>query len=163
MYDKTNLHHPHIHAMVSIALFHTPRGPTSRNLSIIAGGRAIAHQSVEPPCTAFNGSTPTSSTFIGSNAQARKFISPLEFRGLRKADPRKGSRAARRKEPPCTAFNGSTPTSSTFIGSNAQARKFISPLEFRGLRKADPRKGSRAARRKGKTMIATDTPEKDQI
>lgn len=40
---------------------------------------------------------------------------------------------------------------------------FSSPFQFRGLPKADKRKGNRAPRRKGKSMIATDTPNKDEI
>lgn len=56
-----------------------------------------------------------------------------------------------------------TPKPSTSGGLNTQTRTFISPLEFRGLPKAAPRKGGRTDRRKGKTMIATDTPEKAEI
>ncbi|KAK9716929.1 hypothetical protein QE152_g24451 [Popillia japonica] len=39
----------------------------------------------------------------------------------------------------------------------------ISPVEFRGYPKSKPRKGNRKPRRKGKCMIATDTPEKNEI
>ncbi|VVC87036.1 unnamed protein product [Leptidea sinapis] len=151
--------------MVPITLFHTQRGPTSRNLSIIAGGRAIAHQSVADPQN-------TSSTEFSKSAskdietlndvELVPLISPSEniFFHQLLTEPAFSTPV---KQPPCTAFNGPPSTSSTFIDSNAQARKFISPLEFCGLPKADHRKGNRAARRKGKTMLATDTPEKDQI
>lgn len=42
-------------------------------------------------------------------------------------------------------------------------KRFLSPFQFRGLPKAGPRKGGRAPRRKGKSMIATDTPNKKEI
>lgn len=39
----------------------------------------------------------------------------------------------------------------------------VSPFEFRGLPKSAPRKNNRKPRRKGKSMIATDTPNKVEI
>ncbi|KAJ8940589.1 hypothetical protein NQ314_010667 [Rhamnusium bicolor] len=43
------------------------------------------------------------------------------------------------------------------------SREFGNPVQFRGLLKAAPRKSGRTPRRKGKSMIATDTPEKLEI
>lgn len=40
---------------------------------------------------------------------------------------------------------------------------FISPFEFRNLIKAEPRKTNRKRRKPGRSMIPTDTPEKDQL
>ncbi|RVE52221.1 hypothetical protein evm_003140 [Chilo suppressalis] len=42
-------------------------------------------------------------------------------------------------------------------------KKFITPFDFRGLPKAGTRKSRHAPRRKGKSMIATDTPNKLEI
>jgi hypothetical protein len=50
----------------------------------------------------------------------------------------------------------------TVTSTNLQ-NSFVGPLEFRGLPKAGPRKERRAPRRKGKSIIATDTPNKQEI
>ncbi|XP_047020138.1 uncharacterized protein LOC124636298 [Helicoverpa zea] len=42
-------------------------------------------------------------------------------------------------------------------------KKFISPFEFKGLPKAGPRKKGKSVIRRGKSMIATDTPYKNEI
>ncbi|VEN35500.1 unnamed protein product [Callosobruchus maculatus] len=46
---------------------------------------------------------------------------------------------------------------------DTQAKTFSGPFDFRGIPKAAPRKSGRAPRRKGKSMIATDTPNKEEI
>lgn len=48
-------------------------------------------------------------------------------------------------------------------GCPSTSKVFTSPFEFRGLPKAGDRKSSRAPRRKGKSMVATDTPNKLEI
>lgn len=44
-----------------------------------------------------------------------------------------------------------------------QANDFISPFEFCGLPKAGPSQSGRTSRRKGKSMVVTDTPNKNEI
>lgn len=41
--------------------------------------------------------------------------------------------------------------------------KFISPSQFRGYPKAQSRKQGTKGRKKGKSMISTDIPEKDKL
>ncbi|KAF9420918.1 hypothetical protein HW555_002901 [Spodoptera exigua] len=64
------------------------------------------------------------------------------------------------KSPKATA---SIPSSTVAGTSTSIEKKFLSPFQLRGLPKAGPRKEGRAARRKGKSMIVTDTPNKDEI
>lgn len=45
----------------------------------------------------------------------------------------------------------------------APGSSFKSPEEFMPALKAGPRTGRRKTRKLGKSMVATDTPEKDQI
>lgn len=47
--------------------------------------------------------------------------------------------------------------------SQTSHKKFIDPTEFRPPIKAKPRKNVRKNRKKGRSMIPTDTPEKEQI
>lgn len=54
-------------------------------------------------------------------------------------------------------------TPSTCRNTVESQKQFNSPFDFRGLPKAGPRKKGRTERRKGKSMIATDTPNKNEI
>ncbi|KAK9885006.1 hypothetical protein WA026_009235 [Henosepilachna vigintioctopunctata] len=57
------------------------------------------------------------------------------------------------------------PTATASGSSSLNFKKaFLSPFQFRGLPKASPpSKSGRAPRRRGKSMIATDTPNKNEI
>lgn len=55
-----------------------------------------------------------------------------------------------------------TETPAMVAGTPANGKYFVSPFEFRGLPIAGPRKGGRA-RRKGRSMIAIDTPDKEEL
>ncbi|KAK9887428.1 hypothetical protein WA026_022363 [Henosepilachna vigintioctopunctata] len=56
------------------------------------------------------------------------------------------------------------PTATASGSSSLNFKKvFLSPFQFRGLPKASPRKSGRAPRRREKSMIATDTPNKNEI
>lgn len=57
---------------------------------------------------------------------------------------------------------GQSPSNNNTSIEHQQA-VFVSPFEFRGLPKSGPRKNNRKPRRKGKSMIATDTPNKTEI
>lgn len=46
---------------------------------------------------------------------------------------------------------------------NQLVRGFIGPEEIRGYPKAEPRKETQKGRKKGRSMIPTDTPEKDEL
>jgi len=59
--------------------------------------------------------------------------------------------------------SSSHPTGSTPFNSPNHLSKLVSPEDIRPFPKALPRKDSRKGRPKGKSLILTDTPEKDRI
>jgi len=56
-----------------------------------------------------------------------------------------------------------SPASVPEAANNSEETSFIGPEDIRGLPKAKPNEKKRKPRRKGKCMIATDTPEKEEI
>ncbi|KAG5878604.1 hypothetical protein JTB14_004901 [Gonioctena quinquepunctata] len=65
-------------------------------------------------------------------------------------------------EPDCSEKENIAPQE---VNESSQTghKKFIDPTEFRPPFKAKPRKNIRKNRKRGRSMIATDTPEKEQI
>ncbi|KAG5894038.1 hypothetical protein JTB14_037883 [Gonioctena quinquepunctata] len=68
-------------------------------------------------------------------------------------------------EPDCSEKENIAPQGDSSVNESSQTghKKFIDPTEFRPPFKAKPRKNIRKNRKRGRSMIATDTPEKEQI
>ena len=54
-------------------------------------------------------------------------------------------------------------TDNTMVDLSTSSDSFISPKQFRGFPKPGEKNSKRKERKKGRYMIATDTPERDRI
>ncbi|KAG5878835.1 hypothetical protein JTB14_003599 [Gonioctena quinquepunctata] len=68
-------------------------------------------------------------------------------------------------EPDCSEKENIVPQEDSSVNESSQTghETFIDPTEFRPPSKAKPRKNIRKNRKRGRSMIATGTPEKEQI
>ncbi|KAE8741495.1 hypothetical protein FOCC_FOCC012980 [Frankliniella occidentalis] len=57
----------------------------------------------------------------------------------------------------------SSAVASELIDDTRRSKDFVTPADIRGFPKAKPKEKQRKPRRKGKVMVATDTPEKAEI
>ena len=64
---------------------------------------------------------------------------------------------------PLTIDTNKLVTNDTMVDLSSLSDSFISPKQFRGFPKSGEKNSKRKERKKGRSMIATDTPERDQI
>lgn len=95
--------------------------------------------------------------------QASPDSTPANSREMSEKSSPSNSRDTSVASPAGTPYSDGGPMAPREPSSSGQKRKFISPMEFRGLPKRKQTETIRNPRKKAKSCIPTDTPEKDEI